>query len=225
MDKALLRDVLQWDVGSWKPALYFWEKNVNWKNVNRALELGGREGGLALWLGLKGIDTVCSDLMDVEKTAGGLHEKYGVAMRYEDVNATAIPYENHFDIIVFKSIIGGIGRDGNKQNQDLVFKQVYKALKPGGKLLFAENLAASRLHRFLRSRFVKWGSSWRYVTLGEMQDFLRDFSEFEIKVTGFSAAFGRSETQRNFLSVADKAFFNHIVPASWKYICYGIAEK
>ena len=32
---------------------------------------------------------------------------------YQDIDATNIPYENYFDIIVFKSIIGGIGRNNN----------------------------------------------------------------------------------------------------------------
>lgn len=71
---------------------------------------------------------------------------------YQDIDATQIPYENEFDIIVFKSIIGGIGRNDNKEIQQLVFNQIYKALKPGGQLLFAENLSASPLHRF----FSKW---------------------------------------------------------------------
>lgn len=225
MNHTGLEDILQWDVKSWKPALDFWEKEIDWSNIQNALELGGREGGLSLWLAQKGVDMVCSDLENVEETAKSLHEKHNVKVQYQDIDATAIPYENHFDIIVFKSIIGGIGRNDQIQNQEKAFQQMHKALKPGGKLLFAENLAASPLHRFFRKRFVKWGSSWRYVSIPEMESFLKDFSKIEMHTTGFCAAFGRTENQRNLLSQSDKILFNVLTPKSWKYIVYGIAEK
>jgi SAM-dependent methyltransferase len=170
---------------------------------------------------------VCSDLKDVQKTAEQLHKRHHVStwITYQDIDATNIPYEEYFDLIVFKSIIGGIGRNDNYKNQHKVFKEIYKALKPGGKLLFAENLAASAVHRRLRKRFVQWGSSWRYVSLDEMKEFLSDFSYYDIKTTGLLGTFGRTERQRNVLSAVDDLVLNKICPDRWKYICYGIAEK
>lgn len=225
MNSSILKDILQWDVKSWKPALDFWEKEIDWSNVQNALELGGREGGLSLWLAKKGVDVICSDLENVEETASALHEKHHVKVTYQDIDATKIPYENHFDIIVFKSIIGGIGRNNQIQNQEKAFQQMHKALKPGGKLLFAENLSASPLHRFFRKQFIKWGRSWRYVSIPEMESFLKDFSELEMYTNGFLAAFGRSDSQRNFLNSIDRLLLNNLAPPSWKYIAYGIGEK
>ena len=113
MTKELQKDIIQWDIRSWSKALTFWEDHVDWENVENGLELGGHEGGLSLWLALKEKTIVCSDLKDVKSTAEKLHLKHGVSsfITYQDIDATNIPYENHFDIIVFKSIIGGIGRD------------------------------------------------------------------------------------------------------------------
>ena len=227
MTNELIKDIIGWDIKSWSKALVYWNSAVDWSNVQQALELGGREGGLSLWLGLKGVSTICSDLADVQKTAEPLHIKNNLLskIKYQDIDATNIPYENHFDIIAFKSIIGGIGRNNNKEMQQLVFKEIYKALKPGGKLLFAENLNASPLHRLLRKKFVNWGNYWRYVSIPEVKEFLREFSSSNIKTTGVLAAFGRTESQRNFLSAADDLLFNKICPANWKYIVYGVAEK
>ena len=227
MNQQLERDILQWDVKSWSKALRYWEKNINFKPFSNGLELGGREGGLSLWLASKGISTVCSDLTNVRQTAEPLHKSYGVSelVHYEDIDATRIPYENHFDLIVFKSIIGGIGRSNNKEAQDTVFREIYKALKPGGKLLFAENLVASPLHIHLRKRFVNWGDSWRYITISELNFFLRDFDKIQIHTSGVVGTFGRTENQRNALSVLDNLIFNHIVKNSWKYIAFGVAEK
>lgn len=227
MTHALLKDIIQWDVKSWSKALTFWESSVDWSKVNNCLELGGREGGLSLWLALKGKNVVCSDLENVTNTASALHKKYNVSDRiqYKDIDATNIPYENHFDVIVFKSIMGGIGRNNNFNQQQKAFDEIYKALKPGGKLLFAENLSASMLHRWLRKNFVKWGDSWRYITIDETTNLVRKFSTSSIYKTGVLAAFGKSEQQRNFLSGLDNALLNKVCPAAWKYITYGIAQK
>jgi SAM-dependent methyltransferase len=227
MNKQTIQDIIQWDVQSWQKALLFWEDDVRFNSDMQALELGGRQGGLSLWLALKGIQATCSDLEKVEETASILHEKYAVRylVIYQDIDATNIPYENHFDVIVFKSIIGGIGSNDNLENQKETFRQIYKALKPGGKLLFAENMVASPLHRFFRKRFVNWGDRWRYVSLDEMHDFLKDFSQLKFETIGFMATFGRSESQRKFLSFFDRIFFNYLTPKSWRYIGYGVATK
>ena len=223
----VINSILQWDVNSWSKAFHFWETQIEFNQISNALELGGREGGLSLWLALNQKHVVCSDLLNTQKTASALHQKYNVSefVHYQDIDASKIPYENHFDLIVFKSIIGGIGRNNNSQIQQQVFQQIHRALKPGGKLLFAENLIASPLHQAFRKRFVKWGDSWRYVSLDELKLFLKDFSSVQIKSNGVLATFGRSENQRKFLSHLDNFLFNPIFPNSWKYIGYGVAVK
>jgi SAM-dependent methyltransferase len=226
MDSRLLADVVQWDVRSWSRAIHFWDRAVDWSRVETCLELGGRQGGLSLWLASKGKRVVCSDLKDVRSTALEHHRQYqfDALVDYQDIDATAIPYEDHFDVIAFKSVLGGIGR-GGKQLQQRVLDEIHKALKPGGKLLFAENLAASRLHRYVRERFVDWGRAWRYVTLDEMREFLRDYARREMHATGVLATFGRNERQRRLLAAIDQGLLNYVTPSGWKYIVYGIAEK
>lgn len=221
------KEILQWDVRSWSAALDYWNENVDWPRIHTALELGGREGGLSLWLASKGIDTLCSDLENTEATARKMHTSFPFAgkIRYEDIDATSIPYSNQFDLIVFKSILGGIGRDGRSDLQKKALVQMHKALKPGGYLLFAENLSASALHRQLRSRFVRWGNSWRYLSADELKMFLSDFSDVQLKTTGFAGNFGRNEVQRTILAQADRLIFNPVFPESWKYIAFGIARK
>ena len=136
-----------------------------------------------------------------------------------------IPYENEFDIVVFKSVLGGIGSGSNKPAQGSAIREMHKSLKSGGELLFAENLTASPFHKFLRAKFVKWGTSWRYVSIDEMNEFLQPFNNFTYSTTGFSGAFGRNERQRDLLAAADKIFFNRLFPSHWKYIITGVARK
>jgi SAM-dependent methyltransferase len=227
MTEELKKDILQWDVDSWNVALVYWEKHIDFSKVNTCLELGGREGGLSLWLALKGKQVVCSDLSEVEKLAGELHQRHAVKekMLYQSIDAINIPYENHFDVIVFKSIIGGIGYGNNFHRQQQAFHEMYKALKPGGKLLFAENLIASPLHRWFRKKFVKWGAEWRYVTYTEMNLLLENYSDKQIHSTGVLGVFGRTSVQRKCLAWLDRKILNKILPKSWHYIVYGIATK
>ncbi len=228
MQEGILNDIIQWDVRSWQKALAFWEKQTNWNEVKQALELGGREGGLSLWLAEKGVYVVCSDLENAQTVAEPLHKKYKVEqfVRYQDIDATNILYENHFDVIVFKSIVGGVGRNDAIAKQQQMFKEIHKALKPNGTLLFAENLVASPLHQFMRRRFSKaHGNAWRYITQEEMNVFLSPFSNYTLQTTGFLATFGRSEMQRNFLARIDEFIFNWLMPTNWKYIVYGVAKK
>jgi hypothetical protein len=50
MAKEIIGDIVQWDVKSWSRALDYWESNIDWSKIQNGLELGGREGGLSLWL-------------------------------------------------------------------------------------------------------------------------------------------------------------------------------
>lgn len=222
-----IKDIIQWDLKAWSKPLHYWDERVDWQNVSNCLEIGGREGGLSLWLALKDKKVLCSDLYDVRSLSEKLHIKHNVTslVSYENMDATNIPYENEFDLIVFKSVLGSVGANNDIEKQKKVFKEIYKALKPGGYLLFAENLIASPFHQFMRNKFTKWGSKWRYVTVKELEEFLATFSEVEIKTTGVLGTFGRNEKQRNVLSTIDNLALNKISPKNWHYVSYGMARK
>lgn len=225
--ESIKKDIVRWDVEAWSVALHYWENHVDWKKINAALELGSREGGLSLWLALKGIQVVCSDLENPQSVAEKLHTRYNVKQYivYQSIDATDIPYTNHFDLIVLKSVLGGIGRNNNHARQQQTMHQIHKALKPGGVFLFAENLKASPIHQWARKNFVRWGKEWKYPSLNDMHGLLSVFSKYELKTTGVLSAFGRSERQRQILSKVDKLLLHHLCPDSWKYIAYGIAVK
>jgi len=224
---SLKNDILQWDVASWSVVLEYWENKVEWSKINLGLELGARNGGLSLWMSLKGVNVICSDLHNPKVFAEQLHKKYKVnhKITYQSIDATDIPYSHHFDIIVLKSVLGGVGRDNRLDLQAKVFHQIHKALRPGGIFLFAENLRASPLHQWARKNFVKWGKEWRYMSISELKELLNPFLLYDIQVAGVMATFGRTERQRQILSKLDKYLLNHICPNAWKYIAYGMAVK
>lgn len=112
--RKLASDVVEWDVRNWWRAIRFWEKTHLFEDVQgkKVLDVGGRNGGLSLYWALKGADVVCSDIhADGFEQAKKLHKQYGLEgkIKYEIIDATKIPYQDTFDIICFKSVLGGVG--------------------------------------------------------------------------------------------------------------------
>lgn len=222
-----LLNYLEWEVRNWSRALDFWlAKSSQRLSDCKVLEIGSNRGGLSLWLASQGARVVHSDYNELKEEAFQRHQAGGLShmIEYQTIDARDIPYTDHFDIVVFKSVLGAVG-DGDKEAQAQAIGEMHKALKKGGELFFAENAVASPLHMYLRRKMIKWGNWWRYVTIDEMKEFLSPFSETELCTIGFAGTFGRTETQRDWLARCDKALFEHIVPDSWKYIIAGVARK
>lgn len=237
----VVRDILEWDIETWSAALDFWESHVQIclqgacraagdsgaRYLPRVLDIGARNGGLSLHWALKGFDVVCSDVGASMERARELHRAYGVEDRvcYEQVDATRIAHaDGSFDIVSFKSVLGGIGYGNNYLRQKQALCEMHRVLRPGGLLLFAENLQGSLVHRYFRERFVSWARDWRYPDLSEMADLFSVFSTLETECHGVLATFGRSEKQRTFLARIDKRL-EGFLPDRWKYMVAGVAVK
>lgn len=231
MDQALLRDVIEWDTVTWGRAVSYWQaEQLNCTNVHGGgayvLDIGSRGGGLSLMFALMGCQVHCTDLKNPKETAGPLHQRYGVESRitYWALDALKLNEEETYDIICFKSVLGGVGHHDNYEAQQKMMYNIYRALKPGGYLFFAENVVASPLHRFLRKHFISWSRYWRYVTLEEVDELCCPFSEVWHKNFGFLGAMGRNERQRVFLGSVDR-LLDRFIPASAKYCVSVVAKK
>jgi len=220
MERGVIKDIVVWDIVNWSTAIKYWENNAQVKNKNyECLELGSSKGGMSLWLALNGNNVLCTDLNGPEDGAHRIHEKYNCSSRitYGAMDATNIPHENKFDVVIFKSIIGGIPQDKTK-----TLTEIHKALKPGGKLLFAENLEATFLHKILRRNFGTKG--WDYLKMDEIDKVFTAYNKVNYTTVGFFGCMGRNEWQRNFLGKVDTVL-NWIIPNRSKYILIGVAEK
>ena len=223
----ILKDIINWDVKNWSVALNSWDKALSHLPVGaHALEIGAREGGLSLYLALKGCQVICSDVENPQATAQVRHQSHNIQdqVSYAAADATSLPFaDRQFDVVAYKSILGTIGRNDQPGQQLRAIGEIYRVLKPGGTLLFAENLAGTTVHRLFR-KTTKWGGYWRYVTVDEMRRFHEQFSDFEFGTFGFLAVFGRSEFQRGILHHVDKVI-DPLLKDQHKYIIYGYARK
>ncbi len=220
-------DIIEWDIHNWSKQISFFEDYLTKDmEMKKALALGERYGGISLYLASYGLNVICSDIYNPKDIAEPLHAKYKITgkIEYQAIDALNIPFENYFDLIAFKSVLGGIARNGNTVNKTLMFQQIYKSLKPGGILLFSENLSGSILHKLSRKLFVKWGSNWNYSTKEEIKKLLTPFKNVSIKTCGFLGSFGRTEKQRTILGQIDD-YIEDIIPDNWHYIIFVYCKK
>ena len=227
MCARLIDDIIVWDIANWSQFLPFCEQFLDSDSVGKqALEVGARGGGLSLYLALKGYEVVCSDLEVPGVPAWALHARHGAAgkINYGAVDILSPPYpEASFDLIIFKSVLHALPQ---ARLQARAVKELYRLLRPGGLLLFAENLRASLLHRVLR-RLVRPG--WllkrrRYPTAAEIGSWCRKFREFHWETWGFLGAFGRQERERSRLAWLDAAIMP-LIPQGSRYIIFACARK
>jgi SAM-dependent methyltransferase len=221
-----LRTILSWDAVNWSACLKLWERHLA-GDCLECLEIGAGSGGLTLWLASQNHRVLCSDISEPDPAVRQLHALHGVSSRvqYEAIDATRIPYVGRFDVVVFKSVLGGIWARRGEEAVRQAILEMHKALARGGRLLFAENLRGSWLHMFCRRTLRKRNaSSWQYPAARQIRSFLGVFSCVEDQLAGFLAAFGPTERQREWLARLDRAIVP-LVPPRWRYIMFGAAVK
>jgi SAM-dependent methyltransferase len=231
-----ITDIIEWDKSNWAKALPFWEQYL--RNENRTnetkllknksvLELGGRRGGLSLWAASLGANVTCSDLENPEKIASPIHDEYPELrklIKYESVNALDIHYENYFDVICFKSVLGGVTSLYEGADRKML-TQIHKALKNGGQLLFAENLTATSFHMWARKKLRNWGESWKYQCLENLYKLCSEYFDQEYRTVGFAGTFGLNENMKVFLGHIDTILFDWSLPENCRYIFIDFCGK
>ena len=224
------QQAIEWDVLTWGRALIFWEHLIETQKIQMGtgLEIGSRNGGLSGYFARTfGSKMYCTDYDLPSDKARLLHLKDGVEslISYQSADATQLPFPaESFDFVVFKSVLGAVGRDEHPEKQQLAIAEMHRVLKPGGVLFFAENLSASLLHKYMRRVFRPWGKYWRYITMHELHTWLAIFAEKEVRSTGFLAAFVPTRTGLKLLAASIDLMLEPL-PSNTKYVAYGFARK
>lgn len=221
----LMSDIVGWDVRTWSKAVECWGRAIDdAPPVLECLELGAGPGGPSLWLALKGHRVLCTNQDSTEQFAAPLHRRYDYpgTIEYRDVNARELPFDAQFDIVVFKSVLGGVG---DPADQERMIEGIHRALKPGGRLLFAENIRGTVAHRAARAVMNRRRrANWRFNPLDRLRELLSGFSDVQLHTNGVLAVFGVTEGQRRALATLDPALMR-VTPPRWQYMAYGVATK
>lgn len=227
-NENLMKSYIEWDVQIWSDTIYYWRSELKkYKFVKNklALEIGGRRGGLSFFLANEfKCNTICSDLHNPKLTAKPLHASYNskLCISYEEQNCLNLTYsDKSFDVVIFKSVLGALG---SSELQQQAINEMWRVLKPGGILCFAENLRSTIVHQNLRKWINPWGRYWYYPSIDEFEAYLSDFSVVNIKSTGFTSLFVRNEKIKLLTSFLDRKI-QFALPNNWNYVIYGTALK
>lgn len=223
---SIVNAVLEWDIHNWSRALRYWHDQTPDLDGQDGLEIGARNGGLSLYMAWRGARVICSDLAPPGDKARELHRQFTLQdeIQYLAADATRLPFaDGAFDLVMAKSVLGGIGSHGRQEQQVSAIAEIHRVLRPGGRFYLAENLLATPAHQFLRRRFVSWGRRWRYLEFSELKSLLSAFSEVDLRSCGYLGALGRTESQRRALGRLDDLFIR--LPANCHYLGYGYCTK
>ena len=232
MVKIPNKDIFGWDVYNYSMLLREIEKSgVDFKG-KKVLEVGAgcKNGGLTAYFASMGAIVECSDYTKIEQVTKNIHKKYNLDVKYSKKNILDLKSVEQYDIICFKSVIGGVLGHNNGDEAMLkdIFKQLHTALKPNGMLIFSENLTGSKMIQFLRRLFIKWNYYWVYQrqsTLEEMTQIQAQKFHIEVaKTNGVIGVLGRTVYLQNILGLVDNILCP-IVPKKWHYIYHGIYKK
>ena len=215
---------IRWDISNWSRALEHLDQNkcmpFNGKNI---LELGGKNASLSLWAAEREGLVTCSDIVGFENQFSQKvnHIKKG-GIQYEIIDALDIGLSETYDFILFKSMLGGIGRIGSGKLQMDVMRQIHKSLKKGGEVLFIENMRGTFIHQMYMKRYGATKNDWCYPSYSDFIKMSNIFSKVKYETFGVLGSSG------NLLKKVRTAFdlkFEKTFPKSWRYIYAGIYQK
>ena len=215
-----------WDSINWTRGLEFIDKNKSSSFLNKKiLEIGGQNADMSLWAAKRGGNVICSDIInenDLHIKAKNLMKKYFIT--YENINALDIRYENKFDFVLFKSVLGGIGRKGNREKHYRVINEIYKSLKKGGELLFIENMQGSFIHEIIRNKYGAGRNDWLYPSYENFISYSKRFHKIKYKTFGIFSVDCKNNKQQ-LLRLFVNAKLEKILSKKSRYIFAGVFKK
>ena len=228
----LLDAVIGWDLINWGPALPFWDRQTELHPLagRRALEVGGGvNGGLALWMAVRGCHVVCSGLGEPSDATRRSHQQFGVAdlIEYRRLDLLSLEERETFDVIAMKSVLGIIASPQDLDPARQALRRVWDALRPGGEVWVVENCSATSVHQWIRDRWSwgKGGRGWRYLAVDEVTGLLDGFASVVVTTRGVVGLGGRTERQRQALGMVDALLLEHLVSTRSRYVVVAIGRK
>lgn len=226
MNKKELKDIINWDVETWKEILPYWEEQLveYEKTTSVCIEIGARDGGITLWMALNGFKMICSDNYYDLEDAKKLHTEYKIieGVEYKKVDLLNWQEEGRYDVIVLKSVFGALQ---NEISINTAVDNIFRNLKKGGILLFAENSKGTFFHQKLRKKYTDWGNIWFYFDDELIKTLFDKFEVVEVRHNGVLTVLGNRIGFSTIFSKLDKYFFNKITPNRVKYMLFGYAKK
>lgn len=143
-------------------------------------------------------------------------------VEYKKVDLLNWQEEGKYNVIVLKSVFGALQ---NEISINSAVDNIFRNLKKGGILLFAENSKGTFFHQKLRKKYTDWGNIWFYFDDELIKRLFDKFEVVEVRHNGVLTVLGNRIGLSTIFSKLDKYFFNKITPNRVKYMLFGYAKK
>ncbi len=234
MVKIPLKDIIEWDVDNWGVLVKLWTPLIDsLAPGSNILAVGERNGGLSAWLASKGHKVWCTDRIFPTDKAKNIHQEYGVSGHIVyagyDVVAGDENFAGKFDLVIAKSVIGGLKQvysDRSTRNfavQQKAVGNIYKTLKPGGYFLSAENMEGSLAVRWIRKIKGK-DKGWRYLKWKELPLLFGDFRITSATAFGVVPGIAHNRSAGRLIYLINN-YVLRFLPPPYKCIGFVTAQK
>jgi ubiquinone/menaquinone biosynthesis C-methylase UbiE len=196
----------------------------------RILEAGAHEGGLSLFAVEAGGRAVCSDRQHAYSAAQTvLHRAWDVHPQHVTADVCDLPFRsNSVDIVMLKSVLGGIIATGGALAAQSSFLSIHRVLRSGGAIVILEQLEGDPLSRRIR-RTLFPHRHWHYFTPPELLALL---SSFRVQTVRHETVLshlteGRVGSAHVFVRGALWAdrFLEYVIPTRWTHLIGIVAVK
>lgn len=231
--KLPVADIIEWDVLNWSQLIRFWTPVIEQlpRNSN-VLAIGERNGGLSTWLALLGHNVVCTDRDFPTQKAKNDHGRLGLTEKISYASLDIVHADwpaNSFDLVIGKSVIGGLKADPsdrtsrNFEVQQKAVSNVYTLLKNEGYFLSAENMQGTQLVQRYR-KYRNKDRGWRYLSWKEIPGLYEQYYLQEVQSFGVLPTNSRSSFI-NWACYLANRYILTILPREYKYISFVVAQK
>ena len=212
-----------WNVGAWQTALQSGLDLLTENNINlvdkRVLELGGgTHSTLAPIFEKLGAMATSSFYNDrgMETLLFEINDRYKTSVDSKQIDIFGDYLDDKYDIVICKSVLGGIARGNEKFLLARALKSIQKNLLTEDGVIFTlDNLYGSTLAQFLRSRLGAGRNRWNYFTLEELRSAVPENFELLSRTNGvLSFASTSNRTANALVNYADSLFFDWAFPSA-----------
>lgn len=222
---------LGWNFQNWQEPFLFWKENVgldlNYKT--EVLEIGASSISATVSMfanyGCSCTASYYQDAKGVEEYTSMISRDFALKIATCYLDIFNPQQTKKFDIICMKSVLGGLCRHENFVQLNLVLKNIFSLLKPGGYLYLMENCSGTSLHSKLRNYLGAGKNNWHYFKVEKLIDELQNYGRVRFQTFGFFGfADYKIEALNKIASVSDR-FIERFVPQNSRVILSSVIQK
>ena len=192
LSKKLIDYTIVWNFGIWSRAIRYWGECLSGSDFSnmKVLEIGAnKRSAVSLVFADKGADCTLGYYPlpkdSPEHFLKNMDLELDGTVNVIPLNIFEMPFNEEFDIVCMKSVLGGISKLNDCDNWSKGIDAAWEAVKPGGYLALAENVRGTFMHDYMRKNYRKNSKPWNYFSPNKYINKVQSLGKYKWKTFGF----------------------------------------